>query len=453
MECMDAKTFCYLVMQNLKAHSKSLLSTVLSHIAEVSLENDTNYKLAKQTLNLFNQFVISRNDDWNSSHLTDLWDVYRRCGLITFANTLYLIRKLNLKPADVRKGEQEEEISLIRTLNELRVENAEHQLEKFTKENNVSHKAILSELDLPKGQKELIASVVSNCLVVLEEMSKKKNVIENLKKQVKEDTSNFSNENLLRNSLLLACLAIKINNLKKWIENGFEALEMTENRDYIQKDGHIYPVDFQSTGVVQLNRHWGGGIQQFIEMKHRLSLTIMSLVTNFLSNIKFFQRYKILHGVSGTLGSEADKMFMKDMYDVEFFKILSNRRYKIFQLPGIMSSTEREWKQCVCNQIKNEILSTPFRDGRAALVICSDIEKATMFKCLIEKEVPDLKVILYARSDCDDQKKVVEEYLQANTVIVATNLAGRGTDFKVDESVSEAGGLFVLSTFLPRNTR
>jgi hypothetical protein len=120
------------VIENLKVQSEFLLSIVLPHIAEVSLENDTNYELARQALKLFNQFIISRKDDWNILHLTDLWDVYRRCDLNTFANTLYLIRKLNLKPTDVRQPSfldnlcgyyrKQKEISLMGALTELTVQ-------------------------------------------------------------------------------------------------------------------------------------------------------------------------------------------------------------------------------------------------------------------------------------------------------------------------------------------
>ena len=144
----------------------------------------------------------------------------------------------------------------------------------------------------------------------------------------------------------------------------------------------------------------------------------MSLVTNFLSNIKFFQRYKKLHGVSGTLGSEADKMFMEDMYKVEFFKILSNRRHKIFQLPNIISSTEKEWQHSICNQIRNEILPTEFREGRAALVICSDIEKATSFQCLIEKEVPSLKSSSMQEVTAMTRKKLLNDALRPTLLLL-----------------------------------
>ena len=78
-----------------------------------------------------------------------------------------------------------------------------------------------------------------------------------------------------------------VSRLRCWIDNAFFAKEMQPGREYIIDGDAIYPVDFKSTGVIETNKKWGDGLQQFLEMKHGLPRSPLSLITNFLSNIDF----------------------------------------------------------------------------------------------------------------------------------------------------------------------
>ncbi|KAJ8366815.1 hypothetical protein AAFF_G00341980 [Aldrovandia affinis] len=91
-------------------------------------------------------------------------------------------------------------------------------------------------------------------------------------------------------------------------------------------------------------------------------------------------------------------------------------------------------------------------DGRAALVICETINKAKLIYEELKSSVPDGDIILYARSDNDSLSKIDKELCPGN-IIIATNLAGRGTDIKVSKQVNNNGGLFVILSFLSENTR
>ena len=72
---------------------------------------------------------------------------------------------------------------------------------------------------------------------------------------------------------------------------------MVENCEYAVtynddgKDGQIIPVDFENSGVMELSKKWGGGLQQMLEMKHSFSMSPMSVVTNFMSHVELFSRY------------------------------------------------------------------------------------------------------------------------------------------------------------------
>lgn len=247
-----------------------------------------------------------------------------------------------------------------------------------------------------------------------------------------------------------------LNRLEIWIENAFSALEMCEGREYLIEDNRVIPVDYKSTGMIEKNKKWGDGLQQFVEMKHRVPLSSSSLVTNFMSNLAFFHRYggKVF-GVTGTLGSETDKEFLKYEYSVDFCSIPTHRIRKLYEKFGIIKQNKTEWlegiKEAICCEVGRKAWNS---DGRAALVICQDINTAEEVRDVIlvhqknHKEIKDVKIYTHSGSN-----SVLDTELSPGEVVVATNLAGRGTDVKINDMVKEAGGLFVLLTFFPSNTR
>ena len=120
----------------------------------------------------------------------------------------------------------------------------------------------------------------------------------------------------------------------------------------------IYPVDYKSTGVIEINKKWGDGLQQFLEMKHGLPLSPLSLVTNFLSNIDFFERYgSNILGVSGTLGNEGERKFMGDIFSVDFATIPTSKRRKLCELDGQILETISNGEMPFQNK-SNQLLRT-----------------------------------------------------------------------------------------------
>ena len=110
---------------------------------------------------------------------------------------------------------------------------------------------------------------------------------------------------------------------------------MEQDREYAVTICRITPVDFQNSGVMELNKKWGGGLQQILEMKHKISLTPVSLVTNFMSNIEFFSRYKDKNGIfgmSGSLGLEehsSTKTILSELYNTKVCSIPTFRARKL----------------------------------------------------------------------------------------------------------------------------
>ena len=239
-----------------------------------------------------------------------------------------------------------------------------------------------------------------------------------------------------------------VSRLRYWIDNAFLAFKMLPRREYIVEDTAVYPVDYTSTGVVETHKKWSDGLQQFLEMKHHLSRSPLSLITNFLSNIDFFERYgSNIVGVSGTLGNDAEKKFMRDTFSVEFATIPTSKRRKLFELDGLILNDENEWLFALSYKVESVVVSQ-----RAVLVICEDIATADEIHEHISTRNSEATFYRHTKSDGSDKVRTKKELAPKN-VVIATNLGARGTDFVTDDVVNKNGGLFVVVTFLPLNDR
>ncbi|XDV19473.1 hypothetical protein PO909_024939 [Leuciscus waleckii] len=242
--------------------------------------------------------------------------------------------------------------------------------------------------------------------------------------------------------------------VQTWIESALQATKMTLGHEYILHGDGVAPVDYRSTGIVQNNMKWGEGLQQFLEMKHQTKLSNMSLITNFMSNVGLFKKYKEqIYGITGTLRDQSELEMVKQLYNgIDTCKIPSFKRRKLYELEGVIVPEEDEWIKTVCDVVQDQVTSTVYRGPRAALVICETINRAIQFHTALANNISSEKLNSYVNNNMDNSA-ITDTTVQAGNVIIATNLAGRGTDLKVSESVNEAGGLFVVQTFLPLNIR
>ncbi|XP_072231703.1 uncharacterized protein [Leuresthes tenuis] len=257
------------------------------------------------------------------------------------------------------------------------------------------------------------------------------------------------------------------NQLTVFAENALKAIRMTPGREYmIDKsaeadtagfsgaENHQYdaiiPVDFQASGVLEKNKRWGDGLQQFLEMKHQLAVSQLSNVTNYMSNVHFFKRYlsgQGIYGVSGTLGSEAEKAFLERQYKTACYVIPAHRHKKLVELPAVqVRGGNTEWIQVIC-----ETAWRAADRGQVVLVISEDVKTADELKTQMQgqERSPD-QITMYTISAKHNIEK--QSFGQGN-IIIATNLGGRGTDIHVQQAVNERGGLFVLLTYFPGSQR
>ncbi|XP_030648978.1 uncharacterized protein LOC115828972 [Chanos chanos] len=239
--------------------------------------------------------------------------------------------------------------------------------------------------------------------------------------------------------------------LPVFVENALKAIQMTQGREYMIDSHAIIPVDFKSSGVLEKNKRWGNGLQQFLEMKHQLAISQLSNVTNYMSNFHYFKRYlkgNGIFGVSGTLGGDADKAFLKKQYQTETYAIPSHRHKKVVELPAVQVKGGSDlWIQTLCETVLNVA-----NKGQVVLVICEDVRTADVLQKKLQDEEICLShpITMYTISE---RHNIEKKTFHGGSIIIATNLGGRGTDVKVEREVNQCGGLFVLLTYFPQNRR
>ena len=232
---------------------------------------------------------------------------------------------------------------------------------------------------------------------------------------------------------------------KKWVYNAIEAFNYQENIHYIVHDGQIKPVDYFSTGIVQNSTIWSDGLHQFLQLKHNLKMTCESLTTNFLSNVGFINSYGRIYGMTGTLGSKHARSILKEVYNLELINIPQQRKKQYLEYPTIISETESNWMQDICSAALLEI-----EKERGVLIICETIDQANVISNLIKSKYRASAVKLYTMNNMNQERQV--ERILPGEIIIATNLAGRGTDIETNK-IEKNGGLHVIVIFMPNNQR
>ena len=233
-----------------------------------------------------------------------------------------------------------------------------------------------------------------------------------------------------------------------------------ENREYIISNDSEYgfktikPVDFSNTGVIQENTVWTG-LHQFLEIKEGLRLTEENINSCYMSNLSFFKKYiskeeNNIYGLTGTLGTDKSKIALQTLYNLNIFFVPSFKESKFKFLPPKITNDVKEYK----NMLINEIIEISRNQQRAILIIFKYIQDVNkIYDILLEKGFEKEKIIKYTRNDINDQKKFLNNEIECSSIILSTNLSGRGTDIRISELLEVKNGLHVILTFVPNSKR
>lgn len=245
------------------------------------------------------------------------------------------------------------------------------------------------------------------------------------------------------------------NQYKNWVKSAIHAkYGMKLDRDYVKaKDQGNYiiaPVDYKNTGVVQKDCEWDEGLHKFLQIKHSLKIKGESSESCFMSYHGFFMRYKNqTYGLTGTLGGEPSKSFLKSIYDADCIVIPTFKESLFKKLPSAITFNETEHFQKITQSLK-EIITK----DRAVLIVCESIEQVDKLETILKSSLVGQysSIERYSRNDTDELN-IVTKILNPRQIIIATNLGGRGTDIQVSKSVEKNGGLHVCLAFVPEHSR
>ncbi len=252
--------------------------------------------------------------------------------------------------------------------------------------------------------------------------------------------------------------------LDTWLSNALRALELKQDEDYvIDQDRTDTSPDLNpqviiidpDTGTDQTTSQWDGALHQFVQLKEGCKLTPQSLKAVFISNEVYIKKYENLAGVSGTLGSLKERDYMMKSYECDYVSIPTafSKRFR-FKTPKVLK-TKESWLSSIINEIKDTVLPANMDKARSIVIFCRTIKDVNIvhnsIKINLSKLIGDNKVHRYTRDY--EQFAFEAKQLEIGHVIIATNLAGRGTDIKISKELDNNGGLHICLTYLPQNER
>ena len=208
------------------------------------------------------------------------------------------------------------------------------------------------------------------------------------------------------------------------------------DREYLVKDGEIIIVD-EFTGRLMPGRRWSDGLHQAVEAKEGLKVQQEQKTMATITLQNFFRLYSKLAGMTGTAVTEAEE-FHK-IYKLEVVSVPTNKPMVRTDHPDVIYKTEESKFEAVIDEIiaMNE-------QGRPVLVGTVSVEKSERLARMLEKRgLPH--AVLNAKQH-EREAEIVKDAGQKSAVMIATNMAGRGTDIVLGDGVREVGGLHIIGT-------
>ena len=208
------------------------------------------------------------------------------------------------------------------------------------------------------------------------------------------------------------------------------------DRDYLVKDGEVIIVD-EFTGRLMPGRRWSDGLHQAVEAKEGLKVQQEQKTMATITLQNFFRLYDRLAGMTGTAVTEAEE-FHK-IYKLEVVNIPTNRPMVRNDQPDVIYKTEESKFQAVIDEVIEMN-----GQGRPVLVGTVSVEKSERLARMLEKR--GLAHAVLNAKQHEREAAIVKDAGQKSAVMIATNMAGRGTDIVLGEGVREAGGLHIIGT-------
>ena len=219
-------------------------------------------------------------------------------------------------------------------------------------------------------------------------------------------------------------LALRANNL------------MFRDKDYVVKDDEVLIVD-EFTGRIMPGRRYSDGLHQAIEAKEHVNVRRESRTLATVTFQNFFNKYAKKAGMTGTAQTE-EKEF-RNIYAMDVIVIPTNRPMIRKDLEDAVYKTKKEKYKAVVDEVERA-----HEKGQPVLVGTIAIETSELLSKMLNKRGIPHKVLNAKFHELEAE--IVADAGVHGSVTIATNMAGRGTDIKLDEETKALGGLKIIGT-------
>ncbi len=211
---------------------------------------------------------------------------------------------------------------------------------------------------------------------------------------------------------------------------------MFRDQDYVVKDDQVLIVD-EFTGRIMPGRRYSDGLHQAIEAKEHVKVKRESKTLATITFQNFFNKFEKKAGMTGTALTE-EKEF-RDIYGMDVIEIPTNMPIQRKDLQDAVYKTRKEKLRAIVRAVKEA-----HEKGQPILVGTITIEASEELSRLLRKEGIEHKVLNAKFHELEAE--IVADAGIHGAVTIATNMAGRGTDIKLDEEAKAAGGLKIIGT-------
>ena len=211
---------------------------------------------------------------------------------------------------------------------------------------------------------------------------------------------------------------------------------MFRDRDYVVKDDEVLIVD-EFTGRIMPGRRYSDGLHQAIEAKEHVKVKRESKTLATITFQNFFNKYAKKSGMTGTALTE-EKEF-REIYGMDVVEIPTNRPVIRKDLDDAVYMTKKEKFRAVVEEIK-----AAHEKEQPVLVGTITIETSELLSSMLKRQ--GIKHNVLNAKFHELEAEIVKDAGIHGAVTIATNMAGRGTDIKLDDKAKEAGGLKIIGT-------